>query len=58
LPFLWIASGLNVGVEIDFINTGLSSRAWPGVPRLSVAQLDMAELLHIEATPHSLALWR
>jgi hypothetical protein len=32
LPFLRIVSGLNVGIEIDFINAGLLLGAWLGVP--------------------------
>jgi len=57
LPFLRIVSGLNVGIEIDFINAGLPFGAWPGVPCLG-AQLDMAEFLYSEATPYTLAFWR
>jgi hypothetical protein len=54
---LRIVSGLNVGIEIDFINAGLPFGAWPGVPCLR-AQLYMAEFLYSEATPHTLALRR
>jgi hypothetical protein len=57
LPFLRIASGLNVGIEIDFINAGLPFGAWPGVPCVG-AQLDLAEFLYSEATPYTLAFWR
>jgi hypothetical protein len=55
LSFLRIVSGLNVGIEIDFINAGLRFGAWLGVPCL-LAQLDMAEFLYSEATPYTLSL--
>jgi hypothetical protein len=51
---LRIVSGLNVGIEIDFINAGLPLRAWPGAPCLR-AQLYMAQLIYSEAAPHALA---
>jgi hypothetical protein len=54
---LWILSGLNVGIEIDFINAGLPFGAWLGVPRLR-AQLDMTEFLYSEATPYTIAFGR
>jgi hypothetical protein len=57
LPFLRSVSGLNVGIEIDFINAGLRFGAWPGAPCL-LAQLDMAEFLYSETTPYTLAFGR
>jgi hypothetical protein len=54
---LRIVSGLNVDIEIDFLNAGLSLSAWPCVPCLR-AQLDLAEFLYSEATPYTLAFWR
>jgi hypothetical protein len=54
---LRIVSGLNVGIEIDFINAGLPFGAWLGVPCLR-AQLDLAEFLYREATPYTFAFWR
>jgi hypothetical protein len=52
---LRIVSGLTVNIEIHFINAGLSSGTWLGVPRPR-AQLDMVEFLHGEATPDTAAL--
>jgi hypothetical protein len=57
LSFLRIVCGLNVDIEIDFINAGLPFGTWPGVPCLP-AQLDMAESVYSEATPYTLAFWR
>jgi len=54
LPFLRIVSGLNVGIEIDFINAGLPFGAWLSLPCVG-AQLDLAEFLYIETTPYTLA---
>jgi hypothetical protein len=54
---LRIVSGLSVGIEINFINTGLPRRAWLGVPSVR-AQLDLAESLHGETPPATYSSWR
>jgi hypothetical protein len=54
---LRIVSGLNVGIEIGFINAGLPSDAWLSVPGVG-AQLDVTEFLHGEATPDAWFSWR
>ena len=51
-----IIAGLSVGIEIDFINTGPLRGAWLGMPRV-IAQLDLAEFLHSEATPNTPTFW-
>jgi hypothetical protein len=51
---LRILSELSVGIEIDFINAGLSRGARLGMP-WAHAQLHLAEFLHREATPYTLA---
>ena len=55
MPILRIVTGLNVDIEIHFINAGLPFGTWLGVPRPR-AQLDMVEFLHGEATPDTAAL--
>jgi hypothetical protein len=55
LPILRIVSGLSVDIEIHFINAGLPFGTWLGVPKPR-AQFDMAEFLHVEATPDTAAL--
>jgi hypothetical protein len=57
MPILRSVFGLNVGIEIDFIDAGLPLGAWPGVPCFC-AQLDTAEFLYSEATPYAVAFWR
>jgi len=54
---LRIISRLSVGIEIHFLNAGLSRRAWLAVPN-ACAQLDLAEFLHSEATPDASTSWR
>jgi hypothetical protein len=54
---LWIAYRLNVGIEIDFINAGLSLGTWLGTPCIRT-QLDWGEFLHREASPDTVAFWR
>jgi hypothetical protein len=53
---LRILSQLSVGIEIDFINAGLSCGARLGMP-WARAQLHSAEFLHRRATPYTLAFW-
>ena len=50
MPILRIVTGLNVDIEIHFINAGLPFGTWLGVPRPR-AQLDMVEFLYRKATP-------
>jgi hypothetical protein len=54
---LRVISRLSIGIEIHFVNAGLSRRAWLAVPYAGV-QLDLAEFLHREATPDASAFWR
>jgi hypothetical protein len=53
---LRILSQLSVGIEIDFINAGLSRGARLAMP-WAAAQLHSAEFLHRRATPYTLAFW-
>jgi hypothetical protein len=53
---LRILSELSVGIEIDFINAGLSRGARLAMPWAG-AQLHSAEFPHREATPYTLAFW-
>jgi len=52
---LRIVSRLSVDIEIHFIHAGLPFGTGFGVPR-PPAQLDLAEFVHGEATPHTAAL--
>jgi len=54
---LWIASRLNVGIEIDFINAGLSLGTWLGTHALE-RNSTWVSFSNREASPDTMAFWR
>jgi len=57
MSMLRIASWLSIDIKIHLIDTGLPLGSQFGVP-ITHVQLNLAESLHREATPDTLALWR
>ena len=57
MSMLRIASWLSIDIKIHLIDTGLPLGSQFGVP-ITHVQLNLAESLHREATPYTLALWR